>query len=544
MYSFPSWNGRVQNGNPPPPRTLPPMNAPAPRAGARFSASDMLALVAVCLAALMSGLEISSVPVILPTLQSLLHTNFRDLEWIENAYTLACTTVLMAAGTLADRYGRKRLFVISLLVFGVTSLACGLSSSTPVLVVSRFLQGLGGGAMLICLIAILSHQFREGRERSIAFGTWGVVFGIGLGFGPIIGGAITALANWRWVFLVHVPLTATTLACAWFSVRESRDPQAERLDLLGIVTLSAAVFCLTWFIIQGPAVGFASTVGIGMLAVSLACFACFVRAELRHSHPMFEFSVFRIRNFSGAICGSIGMNFSFWPFVIYLPIYFQGALGYDVVTSGLALLAYTLPTLVMPPLAERLALRYQPRVVIPSGMFVIGVGFLLMQYGCRLPHASWLTMLPGCLLAGIGLGLTNTPVTNTTTGSVPAARAGMASGIDISARLITLAINIAMMGFLLLQGVLDYLRRALSASVDEPSLRALAEKIAAGNLFEVTRSAAPSVQQGATVAREALVNGFVYVLLYGGVGVWLLAALSLLAFGTRRAVSRKVVCED
>jgi hypothetical protein len=214
------------------------------------------------------------------------------------------------------------------------------------------------------------------------------------------------------------------------------------------------------------------------------------------------------------------MNFSFWPFVIYLPIYFQGALGYGVVAAGIALLAYTLPTLVVPPLAERLTLRYQPRVVIPAGLFVIGLGFLLMQYGCRVEHASWLSMLPGCLLAGVGLGLTNTPVTNTTTGSVPAARAGMASGIDMSARLITLAINIAMMGFILLEGIVVHLRRVFGAAGDEQLLRASAERIAAGNIAHADG-----------VAREALVNGFGLVMLYGGIGVWVFAAISFMAFG-------------
>ncbi|GGA30478.1 MFS transporter [Dyella nitratireducens] len=512
------------------------MDAQIARADATFSGRNVMALAAVCLAALMSGLEISSVPVILPTLQQILQANFRDLEWIENAYTLACTTVLMAAGTLADRYGRRRLFVISLLVFGITSLACGLAPDATLLVVSRFLQGLGGGAMLICLIAILSHQFREGRARSIAFGTWGVVFGIGLGFGPIIGGAITSLASWRWVFLIHAPLTAVTLALTGISVQESRDPQAERLDLWGIVTLSAAVFCLTYFIIQGPVLGFGSGMAIGILIASLVCFVLFVLVEKLHSHPMFDFSVFRIRKFSGAICGSIGMNFSFWPFVIYLPIYFQGGLGYDVVTAGLALLTYTLPTLVIPPLAERLSLRYHARVVIPAGMFTIGLGFLLMEYGCRLPHASWLSMLPGCLLAGIGLGLTNTPTTNTTTGSVPASRVGMASAIDISARLITLAINIAMMGFILLQGISNYLKRTLPASFDIASVHAFAEKIASGNLSAVTQSLqSRSLVHPDVIVRAALVNGFGYVTLYGGLGAWILAAISFGAFRLRKA---------
>ncbi|MDA4637227.1 MFS transporter, partial [Escherichia coli] len=155
---------------------------------------------------------------------------------------------------------------------------------------------------------------------------------------------------------------------------------------------------------------------------------------------------------------SIGMNVSFWPLMIYLPIYFQSGLGYDIVAAGLSLLAYTLPTLVTPPLAERLSLRYRPGIVIPLGLFTIGLGFMLMRFGSSVDHASWLTMLPGCLLAGIGLGLTNTPVTNTTTGSVSSTRAGMASGIDMSARLITLAINIALMGFILLEGTLSYLK--------------------------------------------------------------------------------------
>lgn len=503
-----------------------------------LSRKNRIALAAVCLAALMFGLEISSVPVILPTLEQVLHGQFKDMQWIMNAYTLACTTVLMAAGTLADRYGRKRIFMASLLLFGLTSLVCGFAGSTSVLIASRFLQGMGGGAMLIALIAVLSHQFREGRERSKAFAAWGVIFGIGLGFGPIIGGLIVALSNWQWVFLIHVPLTAVTLGLALISVEESHDPQAKHLDVLGIASLSVGVFGLTYFITQGPELGFRSAWAIGAIVLAALSLALFVLVELRHSYPMFDFSVFRIRNFSGAIFGSMGMNFSFWPFMIYLPIYFQGALGYGVVPAGMALLAYTLPTLVIPPLAERLTLRYQPRVVIPAGMFTIGLGFILMHYGSQAEHASWLSMLPGCVLAGVGLGLTNTPVTNTTTAAVPATRAGMASGIDMSARLITLAINIALMGFLLLEGIQASLQHALPASIDRHALRTAAEKIAAGNL-----TAAPAI--GVDVARAALVHGFGDVMLYGGVGVWVLAAISFSVFGSGKLAARvQVACED
>ena len=167
---------------------------------------SMIALAAACLSGLMFGLEISSIPAILPTLQQVLHADFKQLQWIMNAYTIAVTTVLMATGTLADRYGRKRIFVVAIAAFGVTSLICGLTGNVSVLIAGRFLQGMSGGAMLICLIAVLSHQFREGRERAIAFGWWGIISGIGLGFGPIIGAAIVAVSSWEWVFLIHVRL--------------------------------------------------------------------------------------------------------------------------------------------------------------------------------------------------------------------------------------------------------------------------------------------------------------------------------------------------
>ena len=192
---------------------------------------NMLALMAVCLAALMSGLEISSVPVILPVLEKEMHASFRELQWIMNAYTLACTTVLMATGTLADKYGRKRVFIISIFAFGVTSLMCGLASTAPWLIVGRFLQGLSGGAMLTCLIAILSSQFPQGKARSRAFAAWGITFGFGLGFGPIVGGMLVAWLSWQWVFLVHGFIALLTLILALKNVVESRDAQAKKLDL-------------------------------------------------------------------------------------------------------------------------------------------------------------------------------------------------------------------------------------------------------------------------------------------------------------------------
>jgi EmrB/QacA subfamily drug resistance transporter len=488
----------------------------------------VVALTAACLSSLMFGLEISSVPAILPTLENVLHADFSALQWIMNAYTIAVTTVLMAAGTFADRYGRKRVFLIGIAAFGLTSLVAGLAQDVSLLIAARFLQGMSGGVMLICQVAVLSHQFREGRARSVAFGWWGIIFGIGLGFGPIIGTAVVAASGWQWVFLVHAVLAVVTIALAVAGVEESRDPAAGRLDIAGIITLSLSVFCLAFFITQGPALGFASPTALAIAGLSAASLLAFIIAERLNPRPMFDVSVFRIRAFSGAVVGSAAMNISFWPFMIYLPIWYQAGLGYGSLAAGVSLLAYTLPTLVVPPLAERLSLRYRPGLVIPGGLFTIGLGFLLMKSGSAVAHPSWLTMLPGALLAGIGLGFTNTPVSNTTTGAVSSDRAGMASGIDMSARMISLAINIAVMGFILFNGIFSHLKTTLPQSIFADDLRLLAEKIAAGNITSL-----PDIPT-ATV-HDALVQGFGAVMLYGAVGVWLMAAASFLTFGHWKA---------
>lgn len=484
----------------------------------------------------MFGLEISSIPSILPTLEQVLHADFKQLQWVMNAYTIAVTTVLMATGTVADRYGRKFVFLVSIAAFGLTSLICGLSPNISTLIVARFLQGLSGGAMLIGQIAVLSYEFQGGRERAVAFGWWGVIFGIGLGFGPVIGGGIVAGLSWKWVFLIHGLFAVLALALTVTGVHELKDPKAGGLDVVGILTLSLSVFCLAFYITQGPDLGFASPTGLAILGVSAASFIAFLRAEKVSRRPTFDFSVFRVRPFSGAIVGSAAINLSYWPFMIYLPIWFHAGLGYDSIAAGFALLAYTLPTLVMPPLAERLSLRYQPDIIIPAGLFTIGVGFILMKFGSAVAQPDWLTMLPGCLVAGIGLGITNTPVTNTTTGAVSSDRAGMASGIDMSARMVSLAVNIAMMGFILASGVLAHLKGALP-NLDAVQLRLLAERIAAGNTASV-----PGLTN--SIAREALGSGFGWVMLYGGIGVWIMAGISFVIFDARSARQAAVQCPD
>jgi EmrB/QacA subfamily drug resistance transporter len=483
------------------------------------------ALAVTCVAALMFGLEISSVPVILPTLGKALRADFVDLQWVMNAYTIVCTAVSMAVGTLADRFGRRRIFVVSLSVFGVASLACGMAGSIATLIASRAAQGLGGGAMLICLSAIIAHRFREGAERAKAFSIWGIVFGAGLGLGPVVGGLIAALAGWRWVFLIHVPITAVTLAAVGATIRESRETQPRALDVPGIALLSLAVLGLSSCLMEGPSLGFGSPLILGMAAVTAASAGGFVWFERRSEHPMFDLSIWRERRFSGAILGSAGINFSFWPLMIYLPIYFQNGLGYDHSTTGLVLLGYTLPVLALPPLGEYLALRYQAGRVIPLGLAITAVGCVLIACGSAMHAPSGLSLLPGCLLAGAGVGLANISITNMATGAVPPGRTGMASGIDMTVRLVTLAANIACMGILLLAGVRSVLARALVGSPGTVDVSALAQRLVADGVGP-GGIAAGATHLDAAVLHAALQHGFFVVTLYAGTGALLFATLA------------------
>lgn len=281
----------------------------------------------------------------------------------------------MASGALADRFGRKRVFMAGVVVFGISSLACGLATNAPALIVARVVQGVGGAALLACQMAVLSYQFCDSPDRGMAFSAWGIVFGAGLGFGPLTGGGVTVtFIGWEWVFLAHVPLAVVTLLLAHFAIAESSDPHAVRIDGAGITTLSLTAFCLVYLITRGQALRLDDPVGTGTAVLGTASFLLFVIVEVKVARPMFDFATLRIPTFSGALLGAAGMNSSFWPFVVYLPIWFQAGLGYDSVTAVFALLAYTLPTLIAPPFGERMLSRYGPVVVLPLGLFVIGAG--------------------------------------------------------------------------------------------------------------------------------------------------------------------------
>jgi MFS family permease len=482
-----------------------------------------IALLSICLAALMFGLEISSVPIILPILETEMGATIGDMQWIMTAYTIGCAIVLIISGSLADRYGRRLVFSISIGLFGLASLVCGLSTNVTTLIVSRFLQGVAGGAMLTCLVTILNVQFADGPARAQAFSTWGVVFGAGLGFGPLVGAVILEYLNWKWVFLIHAVLAVPALFLVLASVDESRDPITKPLDLWGMIVLAATIFSATCLVQQTQVIGLTSAAGITLGFLTISGIVAFLLIERTVTSPMVDFSVFRLRKFSGAICGAIGMNMSFWPFIIYYPLYLEVGLSFNSLYMGMMLLACTLPTILAPPLGENMVVRFGVEAVIPAGLFIIGLGFFLLAAGSLLKQPNWLALLPGSVIAGIGIGITNTPVSNASTSAVLSGQAGMASGIDMSARLITLAIIIVAMGTLLVMGI----RNSLGGG--PVHFQDVAEALAAGNFAQV-KFLMPDLS--VNHARAAFVSGFAWIIIFALVSAWTFAALSCVLFRT------------
>ena len=473
----------------------------------------------------MFGLEISSVPVILPNLASQLDASISGIQWVMSAYTIGCVIILVISGILADQYGRKRVFCIAIGFFGLTSLACGLSSNLVLLVAARFLQGIAGGGMLTCLIAILNVQFVEKAARARAFSTWGVVFGAGLGFGPVVGTLLLETFSWRWVFLAHALLAIPTLVLVLLSVTESRRVDQRPLDVWGMITLAIAIFSITYLVQQLQTAELVSWHTIALAAITVTSVSAFFLIEKLATAPMMDFSIFRIRSFSGAICGAIGMNMSFWPFVIYYPLYLEIGLAYDPTKMSAILMACTVPTILAPPLGERMTAKFGAAVIIPVGLLIIGCGFFLLFLANMTSHPTWWMLLPGSLLAGAGTGLINTPVSNASTAAAKPEQAGMASGLDMSSRLITLAIVIAAMGCLLVEGI------ALSlGDANGHSLNA-AKALAAGNLRQV-KQLLPDAN--ISNVHMAFVKGFSWIILFALISTLALSALSGFFFNTLR----------
>src|ERR1700710_1533181 len=231
-------------------------------------------LVVVCVATFMLLLDVTIVNVALPAIQRALHASFSALQWVVDAYALALATCVLTAGALADLFGRKRLFVIGIVLFTIASAACGIANDPLFLIIARGLQGIGGAAMFATALALISQEF-FGKERGTAFGIWGATIGLAVAIGPLVGGMLTSWLSWRWIFLVNIPIGIGAVALAVTKLRESSDPEHSRLDPIGLVTLVGGLFCLILALIEGNGHGWSSALILGLLAAAVVLLVAF-----------------------------------------------------------------------------------------------------------------------------------------------------------------------------------------------------------------------------------------------------------------------------
>ncbi|MCU1363910.1 MAG: putative integral rane efflux protein [Acidimicrobiaceae bacterium] len=397
-------------------------------------------LLVVCAATFMLLLDVTIVIVALPEIQRGLHASFSDVQWVVDAYALTLASLLLTAGTLADRYGRRLLFIIGLSVFTLGSLLCGFAQSPLMLTLSRMAQGVGGAILFATSLALLAHSFR-GKDRGVAFGVWGAITGVAVALGPILGGVITTGISWRGIFLVNIPFGIAAIIITIMRVDESRTPQASRPDWAGFAVLTIGLVSLVYGLIRASETTWGNEGVVVCLAVAAVLFVTFVLVERYSAHPMFDLGLFRTPTFSGGLAAAFAMNGSLFAVLLYIVLYLQNDLGYSALATGARLLVTSGGTLVAATIAGRLSSRMPVRWLIGPGLALVGVGLFLMS-GI---HAStpWTHLISGFIVAGVGSGMVNPPLASTAVGVVTPDRSGMASGVNTTFRQIGIAVGIA-----------------------------------------------------------------------------------------------------
>ena len=489
-------------------------------------------LVAVSLGTFMLLLDITIVNVALPDIQLALHSSFSDLQWIVDAYALTLAAFLLTAGSLADMYGRRLLYLIGLAIFTCASVLCGFAVNTLMLQLSRGLQGVGGAIMFAVSLALLADAFR-GKDRGVAFGVWGTVTGLAVAIGPLLGGLLTSGLSWRWIFFVNAPIGVFAVVVTIMRVAESRAQQATRPDWAGFGLFTVALASLVYGLIESNEKSFTNSLVLSCFAVAAVLLLTFVLVELRIKNPMFDLSLFRLPTFSGGLVAAFGLSASIFSMLLYLVLYLQDILGYSALGTGVRLMVISGGILVTATLSGRLSSHVPVRLLIGPGLLLVGVGLLLMR-GLN-ADSTWTHLLPGMIVSGLAVGLVNPPLASTAVGVVKPQRAGMASGINSTFRQVGIATGIALLGSLFSNKVRDEVIARVSAlpglSGHGPQIATAVQSGQIGSVLSRLPGAARLEVGGITKA--AFTSGLNQILLVAAIIALVSGVVSLAAIRSR-----------
>jgi EmrB/QacA subfamily drug resistance transporter len=475
-------------------------------------------LIAVCVATFMLLLDITVVNTALPSIRKDLHSSFTDLQWVIDAYALTLAAFVLTSGSLADRLGRKRVFVTGIGIFTVASLLCGLAGSPTVLNLARALQGVGGAVMFAVSLALLAQEWR-GAERASATAIYGATIGVAVALGPLVGGALTQAIGWQSIFFLNIPVGIAAMVVTILKVAESRDETARGVDWGGAVTFSAANALLVLALLRGNDDGWTSGAILALIATAIVLFGAFVAIELRAPQPMLPLNLFRSHAFTGAQIAAFALSGSMFALFLYITLYLQEIEHLSPLQAGLCYLPFTVGSFFVAGATAALEGKVPARVLLAGGLAVTGLGLALMSTAKA--DDSWTVLLPGFIVGGLGVGVVNPVLANVALSTVPERMSGVASGINDTFRQVAIASGTAGLGALFLalskQRIQDLL-----PNVNGDRARGLAEAVSSGAL----PSGAPAPIVNA--AREGFTHGFSVILLVGSGMALVGAVLALL----------------
>jgi EmrB/QacA subfamily drug resistance transporter len=407
-------------------------------------------LAVVCAATAMLMLDIAVVNTALSAIADDLDSGLSGLQWIVDAYTLPLAAAVITAGSLADRFGRKRVFAAAIGAFTVTSLLCATAQSITMLNVSRAAQGLGAAAMFAVSLAVLSHVFPRFDQRMKALAAYGATMGGSFAVGPLVGGALTSALDWRWIFLINLPLGLTCLWIVRAHVVESRDPRAPRVDFAGLLTLTGGLFLLVLALLRGNEEGWGSAGIVASLAGAAVLLVGFLVVESAVAQPMLPLRLFRNGSFSGAQVGAFGISASLFAMWFYMTLYLQQILGLSAIEAGMVYVPGTVLNFLVAGSMAQVGQRVSPRPLVTLGLVLVGAGLVLLTLVDV--GSSWWLFLPGLFVAMVGTGILNPTISQVALTSAPPEQAGLAAGVNDMVRQAGIAVGVAALGALVPAG--------------------------------------------------------------------------------------------
>ena len=403
-----------------------------------------LPLITVSLGTFMLLVDVTIVNVALPDMAGDLKTSFSSLQWVVDAYALVLAALVLGVGTIADKFGHRRSYVVGLAVFAISSAICGVSRNADLLITFRAVQGLGAAAMFATTFALLNSSY-QGRDRGVAYGMWGAVSGASASIGPILGGLLTQGISWRWIFFVNVPVSVVVIALCVFVLEDQHAPAQRRIDFAGMLTFTGFAAAATYAFIHANEHGWATGTTTALLSASVAFFIVFLVIESRIAQPMIELSLLRNRSFSGIMIAALVLSFSAFAFFTYTSIWMQSVLGFGAIKTGLTGIPLSLAAFATSAGIGRFLHGGRAGAIIGGGLIAIGAGALLNLALLR-TEDGWIGLIPGFIVAGIGVGLATPTLSSSAMASVPMERGGMASGAVNSMRQLGYAFGIALLG--------------------------------------------------------------------------------------------------